>query len=436
MGREANLLRRITRDEPQKSAQDVPSTTPFHILRAVFCHKVFRTALIGVLPAILVVPTLLLSQRINMRPLLSPLEYLDNNPCSSDDRTSGKNGERIPVVVLLGDSLTHGHVGADWVSPLRKRFSNLTLLNAGLNSQLAYGVWRRLDTEVFPTNPQTVILLIGSNDAMGSFRSDNRGGNVYFEGSLHSRFLLPESVVPQLPSREFYRTYLHRTLARLKGRRVVPLEEKSERTRADKMSSVTTESPPAARPSLSPPGGGIPPETERRHDDDEERAVPNVAILTLPPLGEVRRSPANDLIAEMNEDIRHLAESVVGDVEVLDLNSRLWARWTEMGTVKSREEQSADVEDSITRYDGIDAWRMFVAPVRYYVLGSTWREVSEVYGYRLLAGDGVHFNEDAAEVIEDLVAEYLTTVHGGGAAEGRKGIDEDSGRRFVGCGDL
>ena len=38
-----------------------------------------------------------------------------------------------PVVVCCGDSITHGHIGYDWVSSLRNSDDSKIYINAGLS---------------------------------------------------------------------------------------------------------------------------------------------------------------------------------------------------------------------------------------------------------------------------------------------------------------
>ena len=43
-----------------------------------------------------------------------------------------------PVVVCCGDSITHGHIGYDWVSSLRNSDDSKIYINAGINACLLY----------------------------------------------------------------------------------------------------------------------------------------------------------------------------------------------------------------------------------------------------------------------------------------------------------
>ncbi|MBN2152825.1 MAG: hypothetical protein JW839_15345 [Candidatus Lokiarchaeota archaeon] len=71
-------------------------------------------------------------------------------------------------LVLVGDSITHGHVGADYAAMLRRRLEAagriMDVINAGINSQLAWNVLQNID-DIVACNPDYVTILVGTNDA-------------------------------------------------------------------------------------------------------------------------------------------------------------------------------------------------------------------------------------------------------------------------------
>jgi len=77
------------------------------------------------------------------------------------------------VLLCLGDSITHGHIGASWVEVLRARFASQGRLvaNGGVNGQQAWNVGQRLDAAL-TCQPDMAVLLIGSNDVMAAERRD------------------------------------------------------------------------------------------------------------------------------------------------------------------------------------------------------------------------------------------------------------------------
>ena len=77
-----------------------------------------------------------------------------------------KNNDK-PVVVCCGDSITHGHIGYNWVGSLRKQDSSKVYINAGINADLTWNLNQRVD-EIIKHNPDYITILIGTNDAIGS----------------------------------------------------------------------------------------------------------------------------------------------------------------------------------------------------------------------------------------------------------------------------
>lgn len=74
--------------------------------------------------------------------------------------------DRRRVVVCLGDSLTQGNASFDYPHVLAGRLEpdGYTVLNAGVNGDLAWNVLQRVD-EVIRAEPAYVVLLVGTNDA-------------------------------------------------------------------------------------------------------------------------------------------------------------------------------------------------------------------------------------------------------------------------------
>ena len=77
-----------------------------------------------------------------------------------------KNNDQ-PVVVCCGDSITHGHIGYNWVGSLREQDSSKVYINAGINADLTWNLNQRVD-EIIKHNPDYITILIGTNDAIGS----------------------------------------------------------------------------------------------------------------------------------------------------------------------------------------------------------------------------------------------------------------------------
>lgn len=47
--------------------------------------------------------------------------------------------------MMIGDSITHGRIGTNFVDILSRKFNNYEFVNAGVNGHLAWNVNQRLD---------------------------------------------------------------------------------------------------------------------------------------------------------------------------------------------------------------------------------------------------------------------------------------------------
>ena len=86
-----------------------------------------------------------------------------------------------PVVLCLGDSLTHGGFGGDWVAMLRDAHPDLTVVNGGFGQALAWNLRQHVE-DVAACSPKLVVLMIGTNDVMAAqsdlmAKSYQRGAN-------------------------------------------------------------------------------------------------------------------------------------------------------------------------------------------------------------------------------------------------------------------
>ena len=78
-----------------------------------------------------------------------------------------KNRQQIDptkkILVCFGDSNTHGNVSYNWVNDLSFQLPDYQVFNAGINSDLTYSLFRRLD-DVIACKPDYITILIGTND--------------------------------------------------------------------------------------------------------------------------------------------------------------------------------------------------------------------------------------------------------------------------------
>ncbi|MBN1533250.1 MAG: SGNH/GDSL hydrolase family protein [Spirochaetes bacterium] len=109
------------------------------------------------------------------------------------------------VVVCIGDSITHGAVSENYVDMTAAMLdsSRYIVLNAGINSELAYNALVRLD-EVIRCNPDYVTILIGTNDANASLSEEN--------SARYTR----DMKLPRRPDKSWFRDNLVQICRRLK----------------------------------------------------------------------------------------------------------------------------------------------------------------------------------------------------------------------------
>ena len=119
------------------------------------------------------------------------LDYLD-----SGEIAQGR------VIACIGDSLTHGNLGACWVEHLRDKFPQDIFLNEGINGDVVWQVHERLKP-ILECRPDLAILMIGSNDAMGSF--DESSGKGYKKNNK----------LPEIPTFNAYKKLLPELIDRL-----------------------------------------------------------------------------------------------------------------------------------------------------------------------------------------------------------------------------
>ena len=106
------------------------------------------------------------------------------------------------LVACIGDSLTNGNLGVCWVNHLRHEFPNDKFLNEGINGDVVWQVHERLEP-ILKCHPDVIILMIGSNDAMGSF--NKRSGEGYKK----------KNKLPEIPTFDAFKKLLPELIDRL-----------------------------------------------------------------------------------------------------------------------------------------------------------------------------------------------------------------------------
>ena len=130
-------------------------------------------------------------------PKNSPSNYLNRQTQGDDSRS---------VVVFMGDSITHGRIGVNYVEMIEAQLAeeDLTFINAGRNSELAWNNLQRVE-EVIQCRPNIVTILIGANDANASMT----------ENSMKS--YVRRMKLPRNPDTAWYRESLVSLVKKLKN---------------------------------------------------------------------------------------------------------------------------------------------------------------------------------------------------------------------------
>jgi lysophospholipase L1-like esterase len=130
-------------------------------------------------------------------------EKPENNPCAFI--TEVKPDFSGNVLVCVGDSITHGRVSSNYVDMVSDDLGkkDFYVVNAGINSELAYNVLLRLDS-IIACDPSYVTILIGTNDAHGALTEEQGESEVV------------EMKLPQMPTEQWYRENLTEVVKRLK----------------------------------------------------------------------------------------------------------------------------------------------------------------------------------------------------------------------------
>ncbi len=145
--------------------------------------------LIILIPSFILIFLIILVLQAVMPPHNRPKKYL-------------KKSNKKPVVMMIGDSITHGRIGTNFVDILSKRFDNFEFVNAGINGHLTWNVNQRLD-EIIACQADHTFILIGTNDANATL--SEKDSNNYVK-----RYRLP-----QKPDIEWYKDNLLLLVTRL-----------------------------------------------------------------------------------------------------------------------------------------------------------------------------------------------------------------------------
>ena len=79
-----------------------------------------------------------------------------------------------PPIVVAGASIVRGRASVDFVQLLRDRLPGRTLVNAGINGNVAWELLQRID-QIIACRPSDAVILVGTNDVLATLTPEAMG---------------------------------------------------------------------------------------------------------------------------------------------------------------------------------------------------------------------------------------------------------------------
>ncbi len=92
-------------------------------------------------------------------------------------------------IVFLGDSLTWGQFGGDWVAEVAKKMPEHDIINAGVGGDTVVNLLARLEGVLEDLQPDALFVMVGGNDVVSYAMPDTRA---YYRSS---KKVLPDGIV-------------------------------------------------------------------------------------------------------------------------------------------------------------------------------------------------------------------------------------------------
>jgi len=269
-----------------------------------------------------------------------------------------------PVLLCLGDSLTHGRASSNYVDCieplLRRRMEGesfpsaskigvalskigrtpkmlLRVINAGQNNICSWTILHERIPFVIACKPDFVTVLIGTNDMRGLYRAD-------WANELVKGWNFPSGVKLSLDA---YEANLTEAIDKLL------------------------------------------------------RALPSaqIAICTLPPMGEDLYSRSNKIVHEANDRIKKIVSkfSLFGHAERI----KVLNIFQKMETILAPRQ----VKLTCTLLDHM-AWHAAWMGLAHYLFGVSWNDCSTRVGNKILT-DGLHLNQIGANMVANEIVQWL-----------------------------
>jgi lysophospholipase L1-like esterase len=234
------------------------------------------------------------------------------------------------TVVLAGDSITHGQFGENYVSLVSQQLDmeQFELVNAGINSNLAWNLLQRLD-EIIACDPDFVTIMIGTNDAFAA------------TSEKQADFFVKRMKLPRSPDQAWFTSNLNEIVTRL-----------------------------------------------------QEETTAKIALISLPPIGEVKSHPGLKLSSVHSEAIKEVASET--GVTYLPLHEKM---------LESLANKAGDPRYPLEKV----TMKMVSACFKHYVLRRDWNSIGASSGFELHI-DYLHLNSRGARMVADLIEDFIRTV--------------------------
>ncbi|KAL7570194.1 hypothetical protein ACA910_020026 [Epithemia clementina (nom. ined.)] len=258
--------------------------------------------------------------------------------------------KRRPILVCLGDSLTHGNCSSTFTPDVPRKLADrlgmdppsltavfadpLWVVNCGQNSITSYTIRKERLSGALNCSPDYILILIGTNDVRAMYKE------------AWAKQVVKINALPQVPSLENYESNLRAIIDHIQT----------------------------------------------------QQMQTQIGVCTLPPLGEDLSSPANDWVRKVNTVIEKTVNSFNDKCSVVPVFQRF--------------ESILEKKPGKGKGISVDHFMVvaFFMNLIYHMLPGmvTWNALSKLVGNILLT-DGVHLNDNGKDIIVDLVVEWLMT---------------------------
>jgi lysophospholipase L1-like esterase len=278
------------------------------------------------------------------------LENISAPPANSPDffiRWVRNQGRRRPILVCLGDSLTHGNVSASITPEIPSKLCQklgmappvygdafvdpLWVVNSGQNAITSHTILHERLNKALSCQPDFILLMIGTNDCLAMYNK------------LWAKGIVGINNLPQNPSME----QLERNLKGI-------------------LDFIRQSSP-----------------------------MVQIGICTLPPMGEDLKAPANKVIRDANEIIERVAAAEGERSFVIPV----FERFESILEKRRRSWNTPSIDLAI--YSALIMNPLYLA-----MPFMNWNRLSAPFSHKLMS-DGLHLNENGRDEVVDLVVDWL-----------------------------